>query len=735
MSTSIQSAFDSNTPGQAWGTPGCPILPRSIRERMAGIEVPPELCSLLGRQLTFDELNADLLDQCNLSEFPAAGRDFVRQLVDGASALPLDAVVIPPDIPLNRFEQLPLSTRAKYAVETAYRVRDELEGLRAPLTARAMLGLRGIGIMICLELMCVIESASDIGGLRYSAVPVHDPLSAGNTTESIDTENPKGMLRLELAKLVEPLMTFSSWAQVETNADALGDALGEAISRSDEIGGWDELARVRLVDIAPPAPHPYGLIATWLEGFAEREKEVFRDRIAKKDGPTLQEIADRHGISRERVRQLEAKVRTRFDGFLQTVSAAPIRWRANSLKKAVGVAMPYRSVRDLLKVPPDTEDFGNILINIADLVATEGNWLVREGALEMDPTDKISSMADEYGRIDLQDAFSRLGGWGLDPSLHFEWLSRKSVIRNFNGQLVLWGKSVGDRILFALADLGRPATIREIMQHVGETTSAGSARNAIAEDRRVIRIDKSRYALKSWGHAEFTSIANSIREMLRSAGHPISVQEVITKISAAHQVAATSVQGYTYAPMFAVEDGYIRERTAEESFHYPQDALRRTVGVFVLGPRRVGLLRMVDEDMLRGSGRPLGLAAGSILEVAVNERVAFQDVDSDTVVVTFPESSFLGPNMGSVRVLAEKLGARLGDYLTIILDRTDLSVAVNLTRPQELQQDWKLVSRLTGNQSLEVLTDLGATLRCDESQVQAVLMSRGDTVVLSAIPQ
>ena len=119
-----------------------------------------------------------------------------------------------------------------------------------------MLGLRGIGIMICLELMCVIESASDIGGLRYSAVPVHDPLSAGNTTESIDTENPKGMLRLELAKLVEPLMTFSSWAQVETNADALGDALGEAISRSDEIGGWDELARVRLVRHCPSSSSP-----------------------------------------------------------------------------------------------------------------------------------------------------------------------------------------------------------------------------------------------------------------------------------------------------------------------------------------------------------------------------------------------------------------------------------------------------------------------------------------------
>ena len=118
--------------GIAWGSPGCPILPRTIRERMAGVEVPPVLSDLFGIRLTFEELNAELLDRCNLSKLPATGRDNVRRLLDEPSILPMDEVVIPPGIPLKHFEHMPLGSRAHHAVETAYRLRDEVSGLSYP---------------------------------------------------------------------------------------------------------------------------------------------------------------------------------------------------------------------------------------------------------------------------------------------------------------------------------------------------------------------------------------------------------------------------------------------------------------------------------------------------------------------------------------------------------------------------------------------------------------------------
>ena len=53
-----------------------------------------------------------------------------------------------------------------------------------------------------------------------------------------------------------------------------------------------------------------------LEIFAKtlkgRDSEIFHDRLVAEDGKTLMEIADRFGVSRERVRQIEARLKKRL---------------------------------------------------------------------------------------------------------------------------------------------------------------------------------------------------------------------------------------------------------------------------------------------------------------------------------------------------------------------------------------------------------------------------------------
>ncbi|HXI58159.1 MAG TPA: sigma factor-like helix-turn-helix DNA-binding protein, partial [Polyangia bacterium] len=43
-----------------------------------------------------------------------------------------------------------------------------------------------------------------------------------------------------------------------------------------------------------------------------RDIEIFHDRLVAEDGKTLMEIADRFGVSRERVRQIEARLKKRL---------------------------------------------------------------------------------------------------------------------------------------------------------------------------------------------------------------------------------------------------------------------------------------------------------------------------------------------------------------------------------------------------------------------------------------
>jgi RNA polymerase sigma-32 factor len=50
-----------------------------------------------------------------------------------------------------------------------------------------------------------------------------------------------------------------------------------------------------------------------LEG---KELEIFRTRLLSEDPPTLQEVGGRFGISRERVRQIESRLKRRFKAFL-----------------------------------------------------------------------------------------------------------------------------------------------------------------------------------------------------------------------------------------------------------------------------------------------------------------------------------------------------------------------------------------------------------------------------------
>ena len=685
-------------------------------------------------RLTFDELDASVLDRCNLSEFPVAGRDAVRRLVDLESLLPMEEVVIPPGIPQSYLEQLPLGHRARYAVETAYRVRDEVSGLSHPLKVRAMLGLRGVGITTCLEVICVLESAGlplaqdEVGGPDYpSAAPnVVDP------TQSADELLGKQLH--EIAELIEPLQQFSSWALSETEAESIGTALEVAMSLPEEVPGWGVIADSKLADISAPARHPYELLDAWAVTLNHRQFEVFWHRIGSDQGTTLEELGKKFAVTRERVRQIEGEVRRRLDRFLLSAEAAPIRWRARTLRSTLGVAAPKTTVSALLDGPPSLRDYREVLLDLAGPYEEDAQWLVLASLSKSDPAADPRALADEYGRIDIDEAAQRLSDWGLAPELHRNWLARHPLVREFYGNLVVWGQSIGERMCFALADIGNLATIDELIAHVGEDRERSSVQNAVGADPRIIRVDRTRYELTVWGNGKFTNIAESIRDLIRNAGQPLPVHAVVEQLSSSFDVAENSVRAYASAPMFIVEDGKVRERTEDEPFVYPSNSLRRAQGVYRLGDRIVALLKQVDHDMLRGSGSPLGPAAGSILDIAINGYVTFSDGESASVAVTFPDSSIVGPYLGSVRSFAERLMAREGDYLTLILDHSDSSISAHITRVHQDRRDWDLVAQLTGIDADGGLEALANALDCHQSEVRSVLRTRGDEVLLEALP-
>ena len=721
----------------AWGHMGCPLLPRDIRQSHTGVRLPDYLEEVLGLPLTADQLDAGALERLEMDTIEPASREF-RDFLYSMPILAAE-VAIPAGIPLAWIEDLPITTRTRNAVRRAFR-RAAVDGfLKAPMLARQFLSIYSVGVMALNELTCVIESAElgwadedqavnlDDTAFQQEAVQVEHPIDS-STYRSIE-----GM-----SSFNKHVYEFAKWALAETDAQTFGEAIAEATRTKAGDQAWNPVALLSLSKLAAHPPHPYQVLDKWIEQLDDRSQTIFMRRVScdTHDVVTLEELGARFSVTRERIRQVEAKVRRALEGFLASDEALPLRWRTSTLRRTLGVAAPLHTVEHLLTSPPGCNDYRKLLLEMAGPYDRRLDWLILRSARSDDPTSAILTRVDDVGRIDKEFAASRLTEWGLGVSLHERWLTGDGSVRLFNGQLVRWGASASDRLAFALADMGRPATVDEMVTHVAENRSRNSIKNALAADSRTVRVSRTHWALASWNLAEYSGIAESMRSLIEEHRGAMAIDALVHRMHQTVGVPESSTIAYCGAPMFVVEGKSIHLRTKHDGpFRYDQDFMRRTPGVFDLGPMRVGRLLKVDKDLLRGSGTTLTHPAGSILGLEVEDHLSFGNRHGDKVDIAFPETSHTGPHIGSVRRFAERLAAKEGDCLTLVLDRTDMTVTAFLTDLRGQSPGWDVIGRLTGIAAPINADSLADALRCKREELRSVLRERGDDVVLNFLPK
>ena len=720
----------------AWGKQGCPLLPREVRQQLSGTRLSGGIEQLLDAPLTIDQLDSGVLERLSLGKLPEATS---RAFRDFLYNLPLHdhQVAIPAGIPLAWFETLPLTGRTRAAVQKAFRDSQTDTFLSDPARVRDFLRIRNVGLVALNELRCVVESAElEWTGDAQGGEPVVSLMRDSAYEELINAAT------LEFVKSMssfsEHLYSFARWSMAETGARTFVDAIEEQARTLSGNEIWKAVASLRLSDLAARPPHPYQVVDDWARTLGTRSRIIMLTRISTfaANKCTLQELADQFNVTRERIRQVEARVRRQLQKFLKTDAAVPIRWRSETLRQQLGVAAPTNSVEHLLTAPPGCHDHRHILLEMAGPYEDSDGWFTLCSAQTDDPTPTVLSHADENGRFDIELAHSLLTTWGVKESYHEAWLMRDKSIRQFNGQLVRWGGSIPDRMVFALSDLRRPATVDEMMSHVGETRARVSVGNALVSDHRLVRVNRSHWGLASWGLPEYSGVAESMRSILEELGGPLSIAEMARLLKKSFGVVESTTLAYCSAPMFLVEGESLRLRgLGDEPFQCDADQIWRTPGVFRLGPKRLGRLLKVDTDLIRGSGSSLTHAAGAILYVKVNDHLSFSNRSGDRVDITFPETSIVGPSIGSVRRIAEALAAKEGDNLTLILDRSDMSISTHLTDQKDTSPSWEIVGRLTGLPSPVNLSTLAGTLGCETGEVRSFLRARGDDVVLDCLPQ
>ena len=729
-------AYGPPTSAYPYGTNECPLVPSLYRSELGKTELPNALCAALGTsRLTVADLGLEAWQLLDVHELPPESRQeltaFFYQL-----PVPEQKEAIPGGVPISWLFALPTNPRLRNSLLRHFRDKNRNEILHASISCEEFLNIRGCGKTALIEILCVLESV-ELGivpeQIRHTKTPKLKVMTQAQFETAIQEATRRALRASDLTG--GHLQELAAWALSETDSRTVGEAISSAANSRISAASWRAVTGIELTELAEIPAHPYDIIESWVAELPEREGYIFRKRVAHIGGSyTLQQLADDVGVTRERIRQLEKRVLSKFTSFTRTAAASPIKWRIETIKQMVGTAAPLGQVVQVLRPNNGQTDYRSVLLRIAGPYDTTGDWVVLRSAVDNDPTGTVCEMADEIGFLD-QDLVEReLTKWGLHPAYHGEWLTRTGKVREFNGRFARWEGSIGDKLIIGLADLGHPATLDTLLDHVQEDRTKGSALNAVSGDHRVVRVNRTEWALAAWGLPEYSSIAMSIRNLVSESGGPVHIGEVITRMQNTFGAAEGSIRAYCYAPMFVVESGWVSLRHDLDTFKYPYASPRTARGVFALGSSRVSLLIEVNEDLLRGSGRSIPLVVGAILQVPINQELPFSSESGVSITVTYPETSFLGPTMGSARSLAESVGARLGQYLTVTLDRCDMSVTGKATSLGTHPPSWQLVARLTGIEASSEMKGLAGALDCNVGEVRASLRSRGDDAVAQAIP-
>ena len=720
-----------------WGTRGCPLIPRSIRHQLSGVRLPRAAERHFKEGVTFDQLDSTILSRLNMNEIPEVARRDLREVLYNQQLHHVDKVAIPAGMPLLWLERLPILSRTRNAVRRAFQQMEAAEFVIVPISEARFLELQSVGIMALVDLACVVESAEcETDASNTLSEPKRTSIPVLQTAESMTNWQGTQDIVGNMTALLRELNLFVGWASAETNSRTIGEAVAEASNRSIGVNKLEPILSTPLSGISDRPIHPYSSIEMWAMQLSPRGRAILLGRMASTPTRyTLQEISEAFGITRERIRQLEVRLRNKLEKFLKSEDALPVRWRAETIRQRVGVASPNNVVEDLLEPPSGCIDYRAIVLNLAGPYSESNGWTMLTAAKNGDPTSKIFDQTDEVGRIDQDLASNLLSAWGMDERYHQTWLTRESTIKLFNGQLVRWGSSIPDRMAFALADIGHPTDVDDLIAHVAERGTRGSVVNALSFDPRFTKVDPSNWALASWGLPEYSGVPYEIRNLLEANGGLMQINKVIAHMSSVFGVREATSKAYCYAPMFVAEGDTLRLRTPDDGPSTRDvDAIKNTKGVFHLGAGRVSLLVRIDTNILRGSGTQLTHAAGSILNVQVNDKLAFADPYGSHVRVTFPESVLTGPTMGSIRIITENIEAEMGDLVSLVFDRSDMTVSAQLVNQLNLLPSWDSISILTGIPTPVDLSSLGAALHCEPGDVRSVLKYRGDTVLLEVLP-
>jgi len=325
-----------------------------------------------------------------------------------------------------------------------------------------------------------------------------------------------------------------------------------------------EIEAIGIDDVIDGAHGPAFVVATRLELALEavppRQHTIIEHRILRTPPKTLEEIGGELGVTRERIRQIQAKLERK----IRFALGREIQVISSVLKERFGHMVSKSDVERCIETLHST---GSSFVNrvfryalIADMGYTLDNGVyLDKQAITVVAELRVSArrLADDVGLVDEEQLLAELPS--EDWHQFWPWLRERCKLHELYGSLAIRDSGKA-RTKAALISLDRPATREEIARMCGfSENKTGSHLSVIPS---VVRADKDRWGLDEWIDDKYDGIVGEIIQRIDEDGGATTTERLLRELPSKFNVKPLSVRAFMQTPRFEIRDGWISMASA-----------------------------------------------------------------------------------------------------------------------------------------------------------------------------
>ena len=361
----------------------------------------------------------------------------------------------------------------------------------------------------------------------------------------------------DAGQILNPLLAAASELHgVKTLADGLSPQVMELANRMGIASAVDAI-RIGLVTEGTPGLVSITLsrVALAIDTASEAERTIIEHRMLRTPRTTLAEVGAQVGVTRERIRQVQARIERK----VRTALGKDMRIVASVLKERLGhvaeESAVERQVEELL--PADqglaTRLFRRGLLDEIGFTLDNGVFLDKRATKELrDIRAGTRKLADDVGLVDEQEFIESL------PSEEWRrfwpWVRERCGLFDLIGSLGIRDSGKA-RAKAALISIGCPATPEEVARMCG--FSVNKTRSHLSVIPSVVKADKDRWGLNEWVDDEYDGITGEIIQRIEEDGGATTIERLMTELPRKFGVNPVSVRAYMQTAKFTIRDGWI----------------------------------------------------------------------------------------------------------------------------------------------------------------------------------